>query len=172
VNDRGIRQFFTPVVWKLAVPPRIHIFLWLVANNKILTRDNLAKRKIVDDKTCLFLWGTWNCESLTFWMLYCHVDLDEYIRDHRCCSRPKTLSQWPDCGYTIKIWNVLMSVMPLWYGLFEKWGIVFVFRRDNGWEWAVWSVDVQEQSETGACCWTQEKHGSWCCGRKSWTEEA
>jgi hypothetical protein len=55
VNDRGIRQIFTPVVWKLAIPPRIHIFLWLVANNKILTRDNLTKRKIVDDKTCLFL---------------------------------------------------------------------------------------------------------------------
>jgi hypothetical protein len=36
------------------VPPRIHIFLWLLANNKVLTRDNLAKRRNVDDKTCLF----------------------------------------------------------------------------------------------------------------------
>jgi hypothetical protein len=34
--------------------PRLHIFLWLLANNKILTRDNLAKRKRIDDKTCLF----------------------------------------------------------------------------------------------------------------------
>ena len=30
-------------MWKLKVPPRIHIFLWLLANNKLLTRDNLAK---------------------------------------------------------------------------------------------------------------------------------
>jgi hypothetical protein len=31
------------------------IFLWLqVANNKILTRDNLAKRKKVDSMMCLF----------------------------------------------------------------------------------------------------------------------
>ena len=34
--------------------PRIHIFLWLLANNKILTRDNLAKRKRVDVMSCLF----------------------------------------------------------------------------------------------------------------------
>jgi hypothetical protein len=32
----------------------VHIFLWLLANNKTLTRDNLAKRKPLDDKTCLF----------------------------------------------------------------------------------------------------------------------
>jgi hypothetical protein len=41
-------------MWKIKVPPRIHIFLWLLANNKVLTRDNLAKRKQLDDKTCLF----------------------------------------------------------------------------------------------------------------------
>jgi hypothetical protein len=45
VNNRGIKQVYTPVMWKLSVPPRVHIFLWLLANNKTLTRDNLAKRK-------------------------------------------------------------------------------------------------------------------------------
>jgi hypothetical protein len=54
VNDRGIRQIFTPVMWKILVPSRLHVFLWLLANNKMLTRDNLAKRKHVEDKTCLF----------------------------------------------------------------------------------------------------------------------
>jgi hypothetical protein len=34
--------------------PLLHVFLWLLANNKVLTRDNLAKRKQADDKTCLF----------------------------------------------------------------------------------------------------------------------
>ena len=29
-------------------------FLWLVANNNILTRDNLAKRSSVENKSCLF----------------------------------------------------------------------------------------------------------------------
>jgi hypothetical protein len=41
-------------MWKIHVPPRIHVFLWLVANNKILTRDNLAKRRVMDDRSCVF----------------------------------------------------------------------------------------------------------------------
>jgi hypothetical protein len=60
VNDRGVRQVFTPVVWKIKVPPRIHVLLWLVANNKVLTWDNLAKRKSLDDLSCLFY-----CENKT-----------------------------------------------------------------------------------------------------------
>jgi hypothetical protein len=35
-------------------PPRVHFFLWLLSKNKLLTRDNLGKRRRVDDKTCLF----------------------------------------------------------------------------------------------------------------------
>jgi hypothetical protein len=54
VSDRGVRQIFTPVVWKIPAPSRLHIFLWLLANNKILTRDNLAKRRHVEDMSCLF----------------------------------------------------------------------------------------------------------------------
>jgi hypothetical protein len=53
VNDRGVRQIFTPVVWKILVPSRLHVFLWLLGNNKVLTRDNLSKRK-VDNMNCLF----------------------------------------------------------------------------------------------------------------------
>jgi hypothetical protein len=31
-------------VTKINVPPRIHVFHWLVGNNEVLTWDNLAKR--------------------------------------------------------------------------------------------------------------------------------
>jgi hypothetical protein len=41
-------------VWKIQVPPRIHVFLWLLANDKGLTRDNLTKRRHVEDMSCLF----------------------------------------------------------------------------------------------------------------------
>jgi hypothetical protein len=41
-------------MWKLTVPPRIHVFLWLVADNRLLTKDNLAKRKKLDDLSYLF----------------------------------------------------------------------------------------------------------------------
>ena len=32
-------------------PSRVHIFLWLLYNNKLLTRDNLQKRRDVADKS-------------------------------------------------------------------------------------------------------------------------
>jgi hypothetical protein len=54
IDDRGVKQIYTLLMWKIHVPPRIHVFLWLLVNNKILTMDNLAKRKDVDDKSCLF----------------------------------------------------------------------------------------------------------------------
>jgi hypothetical protein len=54
LNDRGLRQVYTQVMWKIHVPSRIYVFLWLMANNKTLTRDNLALRREVNDKTCLF----------------------------------------------------------------------------------------------------------------------
>jgi hypothetical protein len=53
-KGRGLRLVFTPVMWKIHMPSRIHIFLRLLPNNKTLTRGNLAKRRTVDDMTCLF----------------------------------------------------------------------------------------------------------------------
>jgi hypothetical protein len=41
-------------VWKLLVSPRIHFFLWLLSNNRLLTRDNLEKRQSLDKNKCLF----------------------------------------------------------------------------------------------------------------------
>ena len=54
INFGGIRQIFTPAIWKILVPPRVHFFLWLLSKNKVLTRDNLVKRQKVDDLSCLF----------------------------------------------------------------------------------------------------------------------
>ncbi|WVZ98403.1 hypothetical protein U9M48_043853 [Paspalum notatum var. saurae] len=36
---------FNNCLWELKVPPQVHFFLWLLVNNKVLTRDNLGKRK-------------------------------------------------------------------------------------------------------------------------------
>jgi hypothetical protein len=53
VNNGGIVPIHTPAVWKLVVTRRIHVFLWLVTTNKILTRDNLSKHCHVEDMRCL-----------------------------------------------------------------------------------------------------------------------
>jgi hypothetical protein len=60
-------------MWKIHVPPRIHVFLWLVANNKILTRDNLAKRRDVDDKSCIFCFES---ESVLHLLYECCVAIN------------------------------------------------------------------------------------------------
>jgi hypothetical protein len=54
VNFRGIMPVHIPAVWRIKVQPRVHVFLWLLANNKLLTRDNLSKRQQVSDASCLF----------------------------------------------------------------------------------------------------------------------
>jgi hypothetical protein len=40
--------------------------LWLLAHNKLLTRDNLSKRKNVDDLTCVFCNEIESCQHLFF----------------------------------------------------------------------------------------------------------
>lgn len=54
VSFKGIQPVYTPVLWSLNIPPRIHIFLWLLSNNKTIIRSNLAKRKRLDDISYLF----------------------------------------------------------------------------------------------------------------------
>jgi hypothetical protein len=53
INFRGVTPVFVPAVWSLPNPPRVHFFSRLLSKNKLLTRDNLEKRR-VDDKSCLF----------------------------------------------------------------------------------------------------------------------
>jgi hypothetical protein len=41
-------------IWKSKIPAKIKIFLWLVANEAILTKDNLLKRRWRGDPLCYF----------------------------------------------------------------------------------------------------------------------
>ena len=54
ISFRGVVPVFVPSIWDLKIPPRVHIFLWLLSKNKILTRDNLAKRQTLATESCLF----------------------------------------------------------------------------------------------------------------------
>ena len=66
VNFRGINQVHITDMWKIHVPPNIHIFLWLLAHNKMLVRDNLSKRQHLDDLSCLFCSKGENINHLFF----------------------------------------------------------------------------------------------------------
>jgi hypothetical protein len=50
-NDSGP---YHKKIWKGKIPAKIKIFLWLMMNNAVLTKDNLLKRKWVGDPSCYF----------------------------------------------------------------------------------------------------------------------
>ena len=54
INFGGVVSPFGDSLWKTLCPQKIHVFLWLCLYNKSLTRDNVAKRKTIEDKSCLF----------------------------------------------------------------------------------------------------------------------
>lgn len=41
-------------LWKINVPPKIRVFVWLLVRNSVLTKDNLLKRGWVGDSKCVF----------------------------------------------------------------------------------------------------------------------
>jgi hypothetical protein len=81
INDRGIRQIFTPVMWKNPVTSRLHIILWFLANNKILTRENLPKRRKVENMSCLFCNEKETSGYLFFLLLCCPDFLGKHCWD-------------------------------------------------------------------------------------------
>ena len=86
LSFRGVSPVHIPAVWKLNIPPRVHIFLWLLYNNKLLTRDNLQKRRDVANKSCLFC-----CEDETVTHLFFH-----------CCVTNLT---WKVVSQIVGSWN-------------------------------------------------------------------
>jgi hypothetical protein len=54
VNDGGVRVPHLASIWKISIPGRVQVFMWLLVQNRLLTRDNLAKRRAVHDGSCLF----------------------------------------------------------------------------------------------------------------------
>ena len=54
LNFRGVNDNKFAVVWELPIPPKIRIFVWLLLNNRILTKKNLSKRGRPGNLTCHF----------------------------------------------------------------------------------------------------------------------
>jgi hypothetical protein len=49
-----VAPMFIPAVWKLHKAPRVHIFLWLLSQNKLITRDNMKKIYLSKPECCIF----------------------------------------------------------------------------------------------------------------------
>jgi hypothetical protein len=44
VKDGGVWVPYLAAIWSIQIHGRVHILLWLLSQNRLLTRDNLAKR--------------------------------------------------------------------------------------------------------------------------------
>ena len=70
-NTSKLERFWKRV-WKLRIPNKIKFFLWRVCSNALPTKENLKKRKVLDDAKCSAclsaqentLHAIWDCEML------------------------------------------------------------------------------------------------------------
>lgn len=70
INLGGIPYMLQDCIWKIEVPPNIHVFMWPIIHNKGLTRDHLAKCHAVSDPTCVFCT---ELETIRHLLFYCTV---------------------------------------------------------------------------------------------------
>jgi hypothetical protein len=66
ISFRGVTPVYILAIWSLVIPPRVHIFLWLLSNNKLMTRDNLQKINLVKPVCCMFCSEDESIEHLFF----------------------------------------------------------------------------------------------------------
>ena len=72
ISFRSIQSVYTPAVWHINVPQRIHIFLWLMADNKALTRTNFSQKGKSWWRTST-VFTVLNLKRIIIWFFYCCV---------------------------------------------------------------------------------------------------
>ena len=71
-SDTSNQEQFWKRIWKLCIPNKIKIFLWRVCSNALPSKENLKKKKILDDAKCSACLSVqentfhaiWGCEML------------------------------------------------------------------------------------------------------------
>lgn len=76
-------------IWKIKAPPRMIIFGWLAAQNKILTHDNLQKKGWVMASRCVF------CKRKRETVKHIFQDCPYIIKLYRDLKLKKPCQRWP-----------------------------------------------------------------------------
>lgn len=168
INCRGVFPRFVQAVWKLVIPPRVQFFLWLVSQNRVLTRDNLKKRRDVSDPMCLFCSEH---ESICHLFFYCCVAVNvwrilsevlgleiggnyESVAKFWIANKKHLITNVVSSAVIWSIWKLRNEICfqgVVWTGFVSRvW-----FGRERRWCW----FGLQECYEDGWCC-TRRKMGS------------
>lgn len=151
INFGGVVSTIGDSLWKILCPQNIHVFLWLCVYNEVLTRDNLAKRRTVDDPTCLLCneaesvqhlfsdcvvaKSVWDFVSEFFQTseISCFADICAFWRQHK--SKPVlnmviTASLWSiwrlrnEFCFQCSPWRSLNCVLVKLNGYLHQWAIL------------------------------------------------
>eukprot|EP00253_Pinus_taeda_P015442 PITA_15442 len=118
LKDRLNKDKLWEKIWKPPIWPKISTFLWLLAHNRILTWDNLGKRKFAGPSMCF------NCkmdeESAAHLMLICPLSRQIWEKVSFRSRREgrvqgdilNMLRTWPQTPYQSKILNTLWQIAP------------------------------------------------------------
>ncbi|BFG15821.1 hypothetical protein CerSpe_020950 [Prunus speciosa] len=114
-------------LWKLKIPPKLQIFLWLVFQGKILSNEQRVRRHLVDDPACN----------------YCNWPVESILHIFRDCEKAASVWQAMLCPgahphffqMDFHPWlrsNLLSKAM---WGDHVPWPLVFVFTCWVLWKW-------------------------------------
>eukprot|EP00253_Pinus_taeda_P008458 PITA_08458 len=112
-KDKLWEKIWNPPIW-----PKISTFLWLLSHNRVLTWDNLRKRKFEGPSICL------NCkqeeETAVHLMQLCPFSRKIWEKVTFRCQKEgrelgdvnNTLRKWPQQPYQSNILNTLWQILP------------------------------------------------------------
>eukprot|EP00253_Pinus_taeda_P003415 PITA_03415 len=158
-KDKLWEKIWSPPIW-----PKISTFLWLLSHNRVLTWDNLRKRKFEGPSICL------NCkkeeETVVHLMQLCPFSRKIWEKVTFRCQKEgrelgdlnNTLHKWPQQPYQSNILNSLWQILPgivmwnLWKERNRR-----IFKNQSMDEQQVWKIINQNVQETLSIkCWSQE----------------
>eukprot|EP00253_Pinus_taeda_P020669 PITA_20669 len=158
-KDKLWEKIWNPPIW-----PKISTFLWLLSHNRVLTWDNLRKRKFEGPSICL------NCkqeeETAVHLMQLCPFSRKIWEKVTFRCQKEgrelghvnNTLRKWPQQPYQSNILNTLWQILPgivmwnLWKERNRR-----IFKNQSMDEQQVWKIINQNIQETLSIkCWSQE----------------
>ncbi|KAJ3707957.1 hypothetical protein LUZ61_011662 [Rhynchospora tenuis] len=92
IDDSGVRNDFFKEIWKMKIPLKIKIFLWLLSKRRLLTRMALSARGWDGDKSCVYC-GTNESVDHLFFRCTQHRNLWDWFLNQFQIRRPRDLEE-------------------------------------------------------------------------------
>jgi hypothetical protein len=119
MNDSSV---FHKKIWKGKIPAKMKIFLWLMLNNAVLTKDNMVKRKWLGDPTCYFCDHN---ETLSHLFFQCSTTKAVWAIVAKCIGAQNVPRSFDQCWNGCDKWlpagnNFIVLGLRQYVGLFGK----------------------------------------------------